>query len=148
MNNQPLIVRQEEGEILGVLGSQIKLVCKGDRTGSAWSLMECAAPREVGPPPHHHEWDEAYYVIAGDVRFSLEGREVVLHAGDFIHIPGGTVHGFRGGTDDARVLIFDAPAHAEGFFRDTAREVREMPRDLPKVPEIGERHGIHFLPPR
>jgi hypothetical protein len=57
------------------------------------------------------------------------------------------VHGFSGASDHpARMLILDVPAHPEGFFRDVEREVRDLPRDLPKVPEIGDRHGIHFLP--
>jgi uncharacterized RmlC-like cupin family protein len=69
-------------------------------------------------------------------------------SGDFLYVPGGTVHGFRGASETpARMLIFDAPAHAEGFFRDVEREVTEMPRDLAKVPVIGQRHGIEFLPP-
>jgi quercetin dioxygenase-like cupin family protein len=147
MTKQPFVSKNGEGEILPVLGSQLKFVCGGERTGHAWSLIECSAPRDVGPPPHRHDWDEAYYILAGKFRFSVDGRESVLAPGDFLFVPAGTVHGFSGMTDDARLLVFDAPAHAEGFFRDTAREVREMPRDLPKVPEIGERHGIHFLPP-
>jgi quercetin dioxygenase-like cupin family protein len=110
--------------------------------------MECAAPRDVGPPPHHHSWDEAYYVLEGHVRFSIDGRDLVLGAGEFVHIPGGTVHGFKGASDAAaRMLIFDAPAHTEDFFRETESEVREMPADLAKVPAIGARHGITFLPP-
>jgi quercetin dioxygenase-like cupin family protein len=134
--------------VLSVLGSEIRFVCEGAITNRTWSLMECVAPRDVGPPPHHHEWAEAYYVLEGQVRFSVDGRELVLGAGEFVHIPGGTVHGFQGASDAAaRMLIFDAPAHSEGFFRDTEREVREMPADLPKVPAIGARHGITFLPP-
>jgi quercetin dioxygenase-like cupin family protein len=112
----------------------------------SWSLMHAAAPRGVGPPPHHHAWDEAYYVVEGDVRFTIDGRERVLSAGDFVLIPGGTVHGFAGASDGpARMLIFSAPAHADDFFRDASREIREMPDDLRKVPEIGERHAIHFI---
>jgi mannose-6-phosphate isomerase-like protein (cupin superfamily) len=144
---QPFVRKQGEGEVLSVLGSALEFICGGERTGSAWSLIECRAPRDVGPPPHHHAWDEAYYVLAGQIRFSLDGRELIIAAGDFVYVPGGTVHAFAGATDDARLLIFDAPAHAEAFFRETSREVRELPRDVPKVPAIGERHGIHFLPP-
>jgi hypothetical protein len=43
------------------------------------------------------------------------------------------------------MLIFDAPAHAEAFFKDVDQEVSEVPRDLPKLPEIGVRHGLHFV---
>jgi quercetin dioxygenase-like cupin family protein len=144
---QPVVVKQGDGEELPVLGTHVKFVCSADRTAHAWSLIECAAGRDAGPPPHHHAWDEAYYVLAGKVRFSVGEREVVLGAGEFVLIPGGTVHGFQGASDDARMLIFDAPAHSEAFFREASREVQQIPDDLPKVPVIGERHGIHFLPP-
>jgi len=142
------IRKHESLPVLHVMGSEVRFVCEGELTKRAWSLMECAAPRDVGPPPHHHAWDEAYYVLEGQVRFTIDGRDLVLGAGDFVHIPAETVHGFKGASDAAaRMLIFDAPAHAEGFFRDAAREVRELPADLPKVPAIGARHGITFLPP-
>lgn len=146
MGRQLVIVRQGEGESLSVMGAGVKFLCPADRTDRSWSLMEVALPREAGPPPHVHAWDEAYYVVDGQVRFTLEGRDQVVGAGDFIYAPGGTVHGFQGCSEQpARVLIFDAPAHAESFFREVDREVRG-PADMPKVPQIGSRHGIQFLP--
>jgi hypothetical protein len=45
----------------------------------------------------------------------------------------------------ARVVIFDAPAHAESFFKEVDREVK-APNDFGKVPGIGLRHGIRFVP--
>ena len=48
-------------------------------------------------------------------------------------------------TEAAHVLIFDAPAHAGAFFKRVDREVEELPRDLPKVLEIGRRTGIDFV---
>src|SRR5262245_5846649 len=130
MNEAGLVMKSGEGEVLRVLGCEVKFVCLGDQTRSAFSLMECKAPRELGPPLHKHEWDEAYYVIEGEVRFTLGSRETIVAAGDFIYAPAGTVHAFRGASEQpCRVLIFDAPAHTEGFFRDTEREVRNMPVD-------------------
>lgn len=143
-----IVRRRGEVQALRVLGTEIKFLCEGENTKKVWSLTECAAPRDAGPPPHHHAWDEAYYVLEGEVRFTVDGRDVVLGAGEFVHIPGGTVHGFQGASDAAaRMLIFDTPANAAGFFRDAEREVRDIPADLPKVPAIGARYGIHFLPP-
>jgi quercetin dioxygenase-like cupin family protein len=130
------------------MGSEIRFVYEGELTKNAWSLTECVAPRDVGPPPHRHAWDEAYYVLEGQVRFTIDDHELVLGAGEFVHISGGTAHGFKGASDAvARMLILDVPANAAGFFVDAEREVREMPRDLAKVPGIGMRHGIEFLPP-
>lgn len=82
------------------------------------------------------------------MRFTVGERRYTATAGDFVYTPGGTVHGFCGASQQpARVLIFDAPAHAGAFFKRVDREVRELPRDLPKVFEIGEDTGIHFLQP-
>jgi quercetin dioxygenase-like cupin family protein len=111
-------------------------------------MMETTLPKDAGPPPHEHPWDEAYYVIEGEVNFSLAGERRTVKAGDFIYAPGGTLHGFQGLSDEpARVLILDVPAHAESFFREVHHEVKDMPRDLAKVPDIGDRHQIHFVRP-
>ena len=57
-------------------------------------------------------------------------------------------HGFQGaGERPARVLVFDAPATAEGFFREASREVKNIPDDLVKIPEIGLRHNLRFQAP-
>ena len=45
------------------------------------------------------------------------------------------------------MLIFAAPAHSSSFFKEVNREVRTLPDDLAKVPQIGQRHGIEFMPP-
>jgi quercetin dioxygenase-like cupin family protein len=144
---KPAVVKQGDGDVLHVLGAQMTFLCRGEHTNHTWSAVECTAPRDVGPPPHRHAWDESYYVLEGEVLFTLDGRQHLVKRGDFIRVPGGTSHGFKGASDVvARVLIFDAPATSEAFFRDVEREVRELPRDLAKLPSIGERHGIHFEP--
>jgi quercetin dioxygenase-like cupin family protein len=144
MTRQLVTIRRGEGESLRVMGADLKFLCTADRTEGAWSLMEVALPPDSGPPPHTHPWDEAYYVVEGEVRFVLAGSEQVVRAGDFVYAPGGTLHGFKGSSPSpARLLIFDAPAHAESFFRDVEREVKGPP-DMAKVPEIGRRHQIDF----
>lgn len=144
MGKQVVVMKQGEGETLTVMGAQVKFLCTADKTDKAWSLMEVVVPKHSGPPPHHHPWDEAYFVIKGEVRFSIEEREQVVKAGDFIYAPSGTLHGFQGASEEpAAMLIFDAPAHAESFFRDAEREIK-APGDMAKVPEIGARHQIMF----
>ena len=148
MSKNPLILKQSEGEQLQVLGTQITFLCQADRTDKAWSLMEATLPRDSGPPLHEHSWDEAYYVLEGEVLFTVGDRKTTVKQGDFIYAPGGTLHAFQGTSEKpARLLIFDAPAAAEHFFRDVDREVRKMPEDMSKVPEIGLRHGLRFVRP-
>ena len=146
MSKQVVMMKRGDGEQMNVLGVRLRFLCAADKTEHAWSMMETILPRHSGPPAHEHPWDEAYYVVEGEVRFEVDGRVELLKAGDFIYAPGGTVHAFQGASEHpARVLIFDAPAHAESFFRELDREVRDMPRDLAKLPEIGARHDVHFM---
>jgi len=145
---QPLAVKRGDGETLSVLGTQVRFLCEAARTEHRFSMMEVTLPKDHGPPPHEHPWDEAYYIIAGDVRFLVGEQQQVYSAGDFIYAPAGTVHAFSGvGDEPARVLVVDAPATAEQFFRDVSREVQSLPADLAKVPQIGLRHNLRFLPP-
>ena len=149
MTKEAISVKRGEGEAMTVLGAGVRFLLPADKTDHSFSLMEVELPKDQGPPPHEHPWDEAYYIIEGDVWFLVEDQAQIYSTGDFVYAPGGTVHSFRGAGDKpARVLVFDAPATAEGFFRDAAREIVAIPEDFVKVPEIGARHGMRFLPPQ
>jgi quercetin dioxygenase-like cupin family protein len=146
MSSQVVVMKEGQGETLNVLGAQVKFLCTGNQTDHAWSLMEVVLPKHSGPPLHNHAWGEAYFVTRGQVRFQLANQEQIIKAGEFLFAPGGTLHGFQGESDDpARMLIIDAPAHAEEFFRDVDREVKG-PDDQAKIPEIGKRNKIFFQP--
>lgn len=141
------IVKAGERAPLNVLGMPLTFLCDSRETGGAWSLFEEEVPFGMGPPPHKHDWDEAYYVLDGELDFEIDGRLVKSGKGDFNYLPRNTVHAFKGASSSpARVLIFAAPAHASEFFEEVNSEVRTLPDDLAKVPDIGQRHGIHFMP--
>jgi quercetin dioxygenase-like cupin family protein len=137
---QPLVRKYGEGETIKALGSEITFLC---RDPGAWSMTRVVAPRGVGAPPHDHDFDESYYVLSGSLSLTVDGREVVLDAGDFVHIPGGTVHGFKATADaPTQFLILQSPGDADDFFRACAREITNMPADLARVPAIGARYGV------
>ena len=141
------IIRAGERSALNILGMPLTMLCEARETGGAWSLFEEEVPPGMGPPPHRHDWDEAYYILAGEIDFEIDGERVTSATGDFNYLPRGTVHSFKGASESpARVLIFAAPAHGSEFFRELNDEVRRVPEDLSKIPEIGQRHGIEFMP--
>ena len=142
----PVMVRSGEGEKLSVTGGEVRFLCAADKTDRAWSVAECVMPENSGPPPHNHAWDEAYYVVDGEFRFKVAEKELIARRGDFVYVPGGTVHAFQAlSKTPARLLFFDAPAASGEFFREVAREVKDFPRDAHKMGEIGARHGIQFI---
>jgi quercetin dioxygenase-like cupin family protein len=144
-----MTIKAGEGNTLTVLGMPLRFLCDATDTEGAWSLMEEEIPEGLGPAPHRHDWDEAYYVIEGALEFEIDAKRVRVQRGDFAYLPRNTVHAFRGASPSpARVLIFAVPAHSSAFFEDVNREVRTLPGDLSKVPAIGQRHGIEFMPPK
>ena len=141
------IVKAGDRAPLNVLGMPLRMLCEAKETGGAWSLFEEDVSFGMGPPAHRHDWDEAYYILKGEVDFDIDGERVRSAAGDFNYLPRNTVHGFKGASaEPARVLIFAAPAHGSEFFRELNEEVRSLPEDGSKIPVIGARHGIHFMP--
>jgi len=141
------IVKAGDRAPLNVLGMPLRMLCEAKETGGAWSLFEEEVSFGMGPPAHRHDWDEAYYILKGEVDFEIDGEPVRSAAGDFNYLPRNTVHGFKGASaEPARVLIFAAPAHGSEFFRELNEEVRSLPEDGSKIPGIGARHGIHFMP--
>jgi quercetin dioxygenase-like cupin family protein len=141
------IVRAGERKPLNVLGMPLRFLCDSRETGERWSLFDEDIPFGMGPPPHRHDWDEAYYVLDGEVDFEIDGDSVTIRAGDFARLPASTIHGFKGASPaGARVLIFAQPGHASQFFEQLNEEVRSLPEDLEKLPEIASRHGIEMMP--
>lgn len=148
MDKPAVTVKDGEGEVLRVLGADVRFLLEAAATGHRFSVMDVSLPKDQGPPPHEHPWDEAYFVISGRVRFVIGDAVRVFEAGDFVYAPGGVVHGFKGVEETpARVLVFDAPATAEGFFRDLDKETKAEPGIAPDIPAIAQRHGMRFLPP-
>ena len=143
-----IVVKPDQGETLNVLGMPLRFLCDGPDTDSAWSLMEEEIGLGQGPAAHRHDWDEAYYVVSGELDFQIDGKPVHLGAREFAYLPRNTVHAFKGASESpTHVLIFAVPAHSSAFFKDVNREVRVLPEDLSKLPAIGRRHGIEFMPP-
>ena len=81
---------------LNIVGEQLTVLASGAQTGS-YEVFHQVGPEGSGPPPHNHPWDEAFYVIKGEIAFGVGDRELVAQAGTFVHLPAGTTHWFRFG---------------------------------------------------
>jgi uncharacterized RmlC-like cupin family protein len=71
-----------------------------------------------GPPPHvHSREEEGFYVLEGEITFTVNGEKVVATAGTFANMPVGTPHSFKNeSSKPAKMLISVAPAGLEQMF--------------------------------
>jgi mannose-6-phosphate isomerase-like protein (cupin superfamily) len=79
-------------------------------------------PSESGPDPHfHRSITESFFVLTGEVRLFDGSRWVTAGAGDYLFVPEGGVHGFRGADGASMLLLFAPGAPREDYFETLAR---------------------------
>ena len=83
MNRPPFVVCPSDyPRSLNVVGEHITVLASGAATGG-YEIFLQPGPEGSGPPPHHHPWDESFYVTGGEVAFMVDGQEHVAMAGAY-----------------------------------------------------------------
>ena len=124
-------------------------------TGGALSLVEQLIPAGFESPWHvHHDEDESFYIIDGQVTVVVEDRVVTLGAGDYAFGPRGIAHGFRvTGAGDARLLLMTTGGAFAQFIHESSDPADDPTIGSPAESDLGrllaaaERNGISILGP-
>lgn len=114
-------------------GRDSVLKVTGKDTAGHLAIGELAHPPGVpGPPLHiHPNSEEAFYVLAGQLRVRAGEHEHTLSAGGFILVPRGLAHTFAtAGPEPARFLTVHSPAGFEQFAIDVADAERQLGHEL------------------
>jgi quercetin dioxygenase-like cupin family protein len=88
---------------LNVVGTQVTVLASNAATQSYGITLQ-QGDEGTGPPPHSHDWDEAFYVIRGEIQFVCDGEAHACQPGTLVHIPRGTVHAFQYGRGGGQML--------------------------------------------
>jgi quercetin dioxygenase-like cupin family protein len=120
---------------------RIKVRLRSEQTDGALSVMENSVSEGFGGPPlHHHDFDETFYVLEGELTFQLRDELFTAGAGELAFAPRGVPHTFANLSGaPARILIVCTPAGFERYFaRTAARDAGVEPPDwaLAPIPEI------------
>ena len=78
-------------------------------TGDRVMLSELVLKKGCVVPAHRHENEQVSYVIRGTLKFEVNGREIILRAGDVLHIPSNVVHSATALEDTLDIDIFSPP---------------------------------------
>ncbi|HEY1275674.1 MAG TPA: quercetin 2,3-dioxygenase [Thermoleophilaceae bacterium] len=144
---------------LWFLTNLVTIHVRGEDTDGRMDMLEMTLPPGDEPPLHvHHEQDECFYVLDGEVTIFLAGgEERTLQAGEFARAPRGVPHIYRAGDSGARVLTQSSPAGFQSFV-----ETLSVPAAAPVLPQpagpptpeqtahlaaVAAEHGIEILGP-
>jgi quercetin dioxygenase-like cupin family protein len=126
-----------------------KVLLRSEESGGAVSVIESVVPAGFpGPPLHLHDFDEAFYVIEGELTFQVEDQLVTKGPGELAFAPRNVPHAFanRSGAE-ARYVLVCTPAGFERYFARMAAEQEGVDppewalQDWQKVTRVGPRIG-------
>ena len=146
-----------EGPAFSAVGDVYRILATGEQTGGTYALCEARVLPGGGPPPHiHHREDESFFVLEGEIAFTLGDKKVVAKPGSFIQGPRGIPHAFKNESHaPARMMILVTPPGFDQFLAEFAQPVPSFdsppvpvtPADIQKLLEVAPKYGIEILPP-
>jgi uncharacterized cupin superfamily protein len=134
---------------LPVAAGGVNVVLRSEQSRGRVSVMDNTVPVGVkGPFLHTHEFDEAFYVVEGEITFQLGDDLVAARGGELAFARGGVPHTFANRSGQpARFVIVCTPAGFERYFaRMAAKQAGEEPpewalQEIPEVTRVGPQIG-------
>jgi quercetin dioxygenase-like cupin family protein len=100
-------------------GARCTVKVSGDQTDGRLYQVHVVEQRGSGPPLHiHHNADETFYVVAGELLVFVGDERIEAGPGDFVFGPKGVAHAYVARSDQAEFLATFAPASMDRFFEE------------------------------
>ena len=155
---QAIVRKADEGRTVAVVGDVYRFLATGEDTHGKYAQWEAIVPPGGGPPPHvHSREEEGFYLLEGEITFTIGDKRLVASAGMFANMPVGTPHSFKNESGKpARMLISVAPAGLEQMFFEVGVPLPEgsttaLPptkEGIDKLLAIAPRYGIEIRLPK
>jgi quercetin dioxygenase-like cupin family protein len=117
------------------------VLLRSEETGGHVSVTEIVVPpHSAGPPLHTHDFDEAFYMLEGELIFQVEDALMTKGAGELSFAPRNAAHALANHSDaPARYVLVCTPAGFERHWARIAAEaagVEPPPWAMQPIPEI------------
>jgi mannose-6-phosphate isomerase-like protein (cupin superfamily) len=115
---KPVIRTPQQGRTVALVGDVYRFLATGEDTNGKYALIEALVGPGGGPPPHvHSREEEGFYILEGEITFTINRERVVATAAMFANMTVGTPHSFKNESNKpAKMLVSVAPAGLEKMF--------------------------------
>ena len=146
MSPKPFVVQPEDrADPLQVVASDKIWVLASKEATQGYEVFLHEGQPGSGPRSHSHDWDETFFVIDGDLTFSINGEEMTAKAGTFVHLPAGTLHEFKTGENGAKMIsITGVGSNASSLFSELAAENSKDSPNQKNLIDIIAKNGMHI----
>lgn len=140
------------GEFETPLGEDVVVLARGDEPGGDFDLLDFTIPPGPGGPQHiHHDNDETFYLLEGELVLRIGDDQQKLTPGSYAFGPRGVPHGYRNpGDRPARMLVMFTP----GNFVAMSEELDELgflapedESDMERMAPIFEKYSLEMVGP-
>lgn len=139
---QLVVARPDEDQSLphlGVVGDTYTILLSGSDTAGRYCLIDMHIPPGGGPPPHRHDFEEAFTVLDGEIELTFRGATTVARSGETVNLPANAPHQFKNGSaSQARLLCICSPAGQEEFFLALGQTVETRTTPPPPLDEAAQ----------
>ncbi len=151
---QPVAVRNDEGEARWWFGALAVIKATAADTGGQMAIIEVTEPPGAEAPLHvHHGEDEAFWVLEGGVTFEVGDAAIEMGPGDYVFGPREIPHRYMVGDTGCRMLCICVPGGFESLVRGmsepagsrTLPPAPEGPPDMERIAAIARAHGCELL---
>ena len=156
-SHPPVLRPPGEGRVIAVVGDVYRFLATGAETDGRYATFEAVVPPGGGPPPHtHSREEESFYILEGEITFTVNGERVVAGPGTFANMPVGSLHAFKNESDrTARMLISVAPAGLEEMFFEVGTPLPPgsttapppTPEEIGRLLAAAPRYGVGIMLP-
>jgi quercetin dioxygenase-like cupin family protein len=145
-------INTREDSVIRFLGLPTSVRASHQTTNGAFGLIESwTMPPGFATPYHlHHNEDEAFYVIEGELAVICGGKWMKAGPGSYAFGPREIAHGFKViGSQPARMLLLCSPGGFERFVLELSQPIDAPPTppDMAKLMQVAAKFKIDILGP-
>ena len=141
------ITEPNGGKHIAIAGNINSILASKDDTGGTYGVVEIKVFPDSGPTPHIQTREhEGFYILEGEITFTVEGKEIIAKSGSFVNVPPNVTHSFTNKMSNlAKILVILAPGGLENLFIELGNEVSDIAIPPPPLSEDKTKKFVSLL---